>query len=146
MTRKISALLLLIALTGTPFFFAGCVTTDPGSDPVVVNAERLDKVAFETFVFVLKVDATDRNFWETNAPAFHNFCEWLRVPIPVVTTNAVKSLPRDLALIYEMDRVKNEYKAHRATVADLTAKTDSVESAFSQASAWSTIASNAPAH
>lgn len=138
MTIKIKALLSLIIFTG---LLAGCqlFKVDPGSDPLVVNVERLEASAVATFDFVLNVDNADRGFWRTNALAFHGFCEWLRAPMVVDQTN---QLPRGLAMVKQLDNVKLAYKSSKADSNAVNTVFLTLQSAFNQASAWATITTN----
>src|SRR5688572_19337335 len=68
-----------LALTLTALL-SGCASIKPGNDPLVVNVERAETIAKSTFDLVLNVDHTDREFWKAKAPAFHDFCNWLRQP------------------------------------------------------------------
>lgn len=119
----------------------GCAHLQPGADPIVVNVERTETVAKSSFDLVLNVDNSKRSFFATNAPGFHNFCEWLRAPQTVEETN---SLPRASALLVSLDDVKLAYKAGRATSNEVYALLYTVQSAESQASAWMTVVTNQP--
>jgi len=61
---------------------AACATLNPGADPLVVRTEQVQAGADATVDFVLNIDQSNRGFWLTNAPAFHNFCEYLRTRVP----------------------------------------------------------------
>jgi len=91
--------------------FTGCATLDPNADPFVVRTEQVQKQADATFDFLLGVDNADRGFWRTNAPAFHNFCEYLRTPIPVSPTH---NSPRILAIERNVQDLKVQYKDNRS--------------------------------
>jgi aconitase B len=58
--------------------------------------------ASATFDLLLRVDNTDRGFWRTNAPAFHQFCEWLRTPTPY----QAQTVPRCVALQLNVDDLR----------------------------------------
>ena len=117
--------------------FTGCVAIAPGSSPFVVNVERSLTVGQGTFDFVLHLDQTDRGFFQTNAPAFHQFCEWLRTPTPVATTNA----PRSLAILINTQELKRIYKADRSAgnSNDLYAAWLVLDGAILQSHSWSNI-------
>lgn len=123
-------------------FLIGCGTLQKGEDPLVVRAEQTAALSKSTFDLVLRVDHLDRGFWRTNAPAFHNFCEWLRQPQPIWKTN---TLPRASAMIAGLNNVKLEYKAARASSNDVLTALLTVQSALNEASAWSAIVTNRPA-
>jgi hypothetical protein len=140
LTRKIKAILFAIILTagisGT-CLIQGCGTTpDSGSDPLTIKVEQVETSATATFDLVVHVDNSDRGFWRTNAPAFHNFCEWLRAPMAVDQTNI---LPRGLAMVKQLDNVKVAYKSGLATSNTLVTILLTTQSTLDQAAAWSTI-------
>lgn len=123
---------------GWPFMFVGCTHLDPGADPVVVRAEQVETGASATFELVVKTDNNNRSFWITNAPAFHNFAEWLRSPISIQGTNH----PRGIAMIFQLDADKVAYKSHGGSSNALVASTAVLQSALTQSTAWLTISSN----
>lgn len=133
-------------LLGLQTALIGCAQIQKGSDPLVVNVERLETTGKATFDLVLGLDNSDRGFWRTNAPAFHDFCEWLRQPQGVPVSNATAELklelPRASAMLLGLDNVKLDYKAARASSNDLFTALMTVQSAVNQASAWSTIVTN----
>lgn len=55
---------------------------------------------------VLRLDNANRSFWQTNAPGFHNFCEWLRTPMDY----AAGKVPRCIAIQLNVDDLKGAYK------------------------------------
>ena len=118
----------------------GCMQLDPGADPVVVNAERTLTVGKATFDMVLAIDHADRGFWKSNAPAFHNFCNTLRVPQGVAGTNIL--LPRDSALLWDVTVVKKAYQEGKATGDELRAVLDPLAAALGQATVWLTLITN----
>jgi hypothetical protein len=124
------------------FISTGCVKLKPGADPIVVRAEQAEAGAKATFDLVLKTDQIDRGYWRTNAPAFHNFCEWLRQPQPVWGTNY---LPRASAMIANLDNVKQDYKAARGSSNAVITALITLQSAVTEASAWSAVVTNRPA-
>lgn len=123
------------------FISTGCVKLKPGADPLVVRVEQTEAGAKATFDLVLKIDHTDRGFWRTNAPAFHNFCEWLRQPQPVWGTN---QLPRASAMIVNLDNIKQDYVASRASSNAVISALTVLQSAVREASAWSGVVTNRP--
>jgi len=129
----------LFPLLAIALLVFGCAKLQPGADPLIVRAEQTEQVAKATFDLVLNVDHSDRGFWRTNAPAFHGFCEWLRQPQPVWGTNV---LPRASAMIANLDTVKLDYRAARASSNALITALLTLSSAVDQASAWSIIVTN----
>lgn len=130
----LAMLSLALILTST-----GCAPLQPGADPVVVRAEQAEAAASSSFHLALQLDQLDRGFWRTNAPAFHGYCEWLRIPTPYQTTTI---LPRYRVLLLSFDDVKLDYKAGRATSNILFTAVTTLQSAASQAEAWLTIVSS----
>ncbi len=124
---------LLIAIGAAALFMTGCVPLKPGARAVVVRAEQSITVANATFDSAVHIDDANRSFFRTNAPAFHQFCEWLRVPVVMVPLT--NSLPRGLAIVASADAVKETYKATNTTnaYAALINSLAIVESATSQA-------------
>jgi hypothetical protein len=111
----------------------GCAPLQPGADPIVVRCEQTETIAQDTFDQVLAIDNGQRDFYRTNAPAFHSFCEWLRVPQTVEGTN---TLPRASAMLVSLDDVKLAYKAGRASSNSVYTALQTVTSAMGQANAW----------
>ena len=126
-----AALLLALALPSLLCF--GCASLAPGARAVVVRAEQSITIANATFDSAVKIDNANRSFFRTNAPAFHQFCEWLRTP--VVMPPLTNAEPRGLAIVQSADAVKNEYKATSSTNAydQLIAALATVETATSEA-------------
>lgn len=126
---------------------AGCRPLDPGADPWVVNIERAQQVAEPAFDLVLDLDQADRGFWRTNAPAFHAFCETLRVPV-VWRTDGRESLPRYIAAQLQVSRLKQDYKATKSAASSnaLAAAQLALQQLVSQTQAWATIITNTPTH
>lgn len=120
-----------------------CSTLSPGADPFVVRVEQGEAGSGATFDLVLRLDASDRGFWRTNAPAFHNFCEWLRTPTPY----SGKAVPRCVAMQFNVDDLKLAYKASKtATSSNALYEAFSVlGTAVGQANSWSNIVT-APIH
>lgn len=134
----VSAILLFaVALGG----LIGCVPLQPGADPLVVRTEQAELGAQATFRLTLQTDQLDRGFWRTNAPAFHDYCEFLRVPTPYQVTN---TLPRYRVMLLSLDDVKLDYKQGRATSNALATALITLQSLQHQANAWLTIVTNMP--
>jgi hypothetical protein len=128
--QKIASLLVLTAaLAG----ILGCVPLQPGADPLIVRCEQAETIAKTSFDGVLSIDNSQRDFYRTSAPAFHNFCEWLRQPQTVEVTN---TLPRATAMIVSLDDVKLAYKGARASSNDVWIALQTLTSAMGQANAW----------
>lgn len=98
--KKLLSLSLLALLIG-------CATLNPSADPLVVRVEQAEASANATFDFVLHTDQANRDFWKTNAPGFHSFCEWLRTP----QTYGTNTVPRAVAIQLNVDDLKLTYKA-----------------------------------
>jgi hypothetical protein len=114
----------------------GCSTLNPGADPIVVNAERVETVAASAFDTVVNLDNSNRSFWATNAPAFHKFAEWLRTPVTIESTNALR---RGLAMVKLVDDAKVIYKSNSSQSNILIQAVADLQIAISQAQAWQTI-------
>lgn len=114
-----------------------CAILKPGADPFVVRVEQTQTIASGAFDVVLRVDNADRGFWRTNAPAFHQFCEWLRTPVPYGPT----PVPRCIAMQLNVDDLKLVYKANRdiGSSNSLWLVWSVLSTTFSQASSWSNI-------
>lgn len=112
----------------------GCARLQPGADPIIVRAEQVEKSAKASFDLVLHIDGSRREWFKTNAPAFHEFCEWLRVKQDV---NGHK-YPRSTALIKNVDNVKVAYKQGRASSNDVVTIITTLDAAAAQASFWQT--------
>ncbi len=135
------ALLIVVALAiPATAIFMGCASLSAGADPLVVRVEQGETGANATFDFVLHEDQANRGFWETNAPAFHNFCEWLRTPTVYTGTN----VPRCVAMQLNVDDLKLSYKASK-TAGNSNALFSAfavLSTAFSEASSWQGIVTN----
>lgn len=138
--RIVPLCILLILSIG--FLLPGCAHLQPGADPLIVRTEQLQTVATSSFDLVLQTDQLDRGFWSTKAPAFHNFCEWLRQPQSV--PGLANPLQRDLAMLWNLDQVKLAYKSSKVSSNALLEAIATVESAANQAAAWITITTNKP--
>lgn len=138
-----AGLLLLVALTVGLFLTtaATCRRLDPGADPLVVRTEQFLTTAESTFLFTLQVDHQDRGFWRAQAPAFHAYCETLRVPTPY-PHGSTNLLPQWRVALLSLDDVKLDYQASRASSNALWSALVTVESLRHQASAWLTIVTN----
>jgi len=113
----------------------GCITTQSTSDNIIIRAEQAESGTKAAFDFVTASDDINRAFWKTNAPAFHNFAEWLRTPL---TNNGVM-YRRGLLMIKQVDDAKMLYKSNASQSNALLNVILDLEAAKSQASAWSTI-------
>ncbi len=78
----------------------------------------------------------------TNAPAFHQFCEWLRQPQTVADSYGTNTLPRGLAMLMSVDDIKNDYEASRASSNALLEALATLQSTANQASSWSSVITN----
>jgi len=130
--KPITFLLTGIALLA----IIGCVHLQPGADALVVRAEQLETTATASFDLVVSVDSAQRAFWATNAPAFHQFAEWLRAPI-METPNPNER--RGLALILQLDDAKAQYLVNKSSSNALLTAISDLSFAEQQASAWSVI-------
>lgn len=108
----------------------------------MVRAEQTEAAAKSTFDLVLSVDHADRGFWRTNSPAFHAFAEWLRQPQVVRVTNV---LPRASAMILSLNNIKGEYVFSKSYSNALVSAIAVLQSAATEANAWSIIITNRPA-
>lgn len=128
-------LALVLVLTGT--VVVGCAILQPGSDPLVVRTEQTLTLANGTFDFVLHTENVNRSFWKTNAPAFANFCDWLRTPIPYGGSNVARCVEMQL----NVDDLKLAYKAAKTAGNSnaLFSAWGTLNAAVSQAGSWSNI-------
>jgi len=138
---KLFRFALPLALTVICSFFVSCAHLQPGTDALVVRAEQVESAAKATFDLVLNVDHADRGFWRTNAPAFHGYCEWLRQPTVVWVTNV---LPRATAMIVSLNNIKTEYIMASGSSNALVSAIAVLQSAATEANAWSVIVTNHP--
>lgn len=140
--KFIPGLLVISALWITVFSILatiqGCATLAPGADPLVVRTEQVQSIAGPGIDFVLHFDNSDRGFWRTNAPPFHNFCEWLRTPIPY--TNGA-TLPRAILMQVNVDDLKQAYKFSKTSGNSnaLYTALGTLSAALTQATSWSNI-------
>jgi hypothetical protein len=128
MKRSVLPLALVFLVT----FLVGCATVGPNADPLVVRVEQTETIALSTFDTVLSLDNSNREFWKTEVPGFHAFCEWLRAPQQLTT----KVLPRGSAMLWSLNEVKIAYKKQATTKDRLIAALSVVESALHQAQGW----------
>lgn len=135
---------LLAALPLVP----GCATLK-GADAFMVRVEQGQVIADSTVTFVLTIDQADRGFWRTNAPAFHNFCEYLRtkVPNPTPADPGHKS-PRVLAIEENVHQLKETYKFDKSAGNSnaLYIAFDELNTLVSQAASWSNIVTITTTH
>lgn len=143
LTIVVSLLSLLATVALVPTLFSGCATLEPGADPFVVRVEQTQEGAKATLDLAVHLDNADRGFWRTNAPAFHQFCEWLRTPIPYKG----ETLQRGLEIQENVQDLKVEYKQSRTTYNSnlLWSAYAVLSQAVSQANSWSNIVSS-PVH
>lgn len=140
MNCKLSGAALAVFLTAVTLFSA-CMRLEPGADPFVVNAERVETVAVSTFDLVLGVDDANRVFFMEQAPKFHEFCEWLRAPQPIWGTN---SAPRAIAMVVNLNDVKRAYKRGLQSSNTLNAAILALAEAYSTAAGWLPAITNMP--
>ncbi len=119
----------------TSLFAVGCAHLDANADPLVVRTEQTLTSGKAGFDLVLHVEDANRAFYRTNAPGFHEFCEWLRQPQTIGTN----TLPRAAAMLYSLDMVKLDYKASRATSNQLFISLTTAASALAQANQWTSV-------
>lgn len=138
--------LCALVFIGLPFAIIGligCASLTPGADPLVVRVEQTETTASQVFQSVLSVDNADRGFWRTNAPGFHNFCEWLRQPQGVLITNTVPvTVPRDIAIVMNLDNVKLQYKSSLASSNVLWTALDTMLAVVQQGVSWLGVVTN----
>jgi hypothetical protein len=115
---------------------SGCAGLQPGSDPIVVNAERLETTAAGAFKFVKEVDNANREFYKTNAPAFHQFVEYLRTPIRMDGTNIIR---RDVDMILAVNSAKQTYIQNIGQSNLLKAAVNVLQASVIQAQSWQSI-------
>lgn len=120
------------------FIIVGCASLQPTADPLVVRTEQAEQLTSASFDFVVTFDDSNRDYWRTNAPAFHNFAEWLRTPVPTSGTNTER---RGLMMIEQVDAAKTEYQDLKTMDSsnNLFLLVHGLESLQKQASAWSVI-------
>jgi hypothetical protein len=142
---RFSLVLFTAALSAIVFVFiiVGCAHVEPGQDPIIVNAERVQTIATPTFDILLETDNANREFWQSKASAFHDFCEWLRErQTAELADGTITNVQRAIALQLNLDKVKLDYKASKVSsnaVIEVTATLKSIER---QANAWLLIVTN----
>ena len=109
--KRIRSACLFAAFTAALVWLVACASLNPGADAFVVRVEQAQTAAGATFDLVLRVDNSDRGFWRTNAPAFHQFCEWLRTPQKMQGSNVARAV----ALQLNVDDLKFAYKQSNTT-------------------------------
>jgi hypothetical protein len=147
-SARLLTLLFVSAISALCFvgFIVGCASIAPGNDPIVVNAERAQQYAESTFDLVLTIDNSNRPLWESKAPAFHDFCEWLRQPQQAfLADGTATNVQRDIAMQLNLDKVKLDYKASKVSSNAVLEAVATLESAERQASSWLSVITNAPA-
>jgi hypothetical protein len=125
-------------------FSPGCAALAPGADPLVVRVEQAESTGKAVLDLVVHVESANFTFYQSNAPGFVTFAEWLKVPqsVPAGATNG--TLPRGLALVWSLDQTKMAYKQGLATSNVLTTALGTFAAAVNQASAWLTVTTNTP--
>ncbi len=139
---KIKLTLMLAVAFICAGLFIGCAHLQPGADSLIVRAEQIETVADSAFDSVVKLDSSNRQFWLTNAPAFHQFAEWLRQPVPVGTN----TLRRGIAMVTQLNSAKLDYRQNHSQSNLLISLTLDLQSAVTQAQAWTTIISTPQTH
>jgi hypothetical protein len=139
--------MLFFTLTAVGALFAalivGCAHIQPGQDPIIVNTERVQTIAAPTFDLVLETDHSNRAFWETKAPAFHDFCEWLRqTQTAQLADGTPTNVQRAIAMQLNLDKVKLDYKASKVSSNAVLEAIAALESAEQQANAWLVVITN----
>jgi len=124
---------------------AGCAHLVPGADPLVVRAEQLESGAMATLDLAVETDNSNRPFFATNAPTYHQFCAWLRQPQPVIVAGVQQDLPRGIALVENLSNVKIAYKNSQSSSNALSIAISTLQSAVTEASTWLNVVTNSPA-
>lgn len=78
--KKLKLKLFLLCLPALLLF--GCRGLMPGSDPIVVNAERTTEIARATFDFFLRFEYENKELLFSVDPYIHKFAEQVRVSAP----------------------------------------------------------------
>jgi hypothetical protein len=131
---------LALASFSLLIWLPGCAHLQPGADPVVVRCEQVETDAKASFDLALHVEAANAPFWATNVPAFHNFCNWLRTPTTIGSTN----LPRCSAMLLSLNDLKHDYEAGEASSNALVLAFTTIDGLGSEASNWLTVVTNTP--
>lgn len=130
-------LALSVGLIFAPLFLHGCATLDPNASPFIVHTEQVQASAKASVQFILSVDNFNRQFWITNAPALHNFCEYLRAPIPPANHSRATTIQlnvQTLKVRYKENRSAGNSNALYLVVSEL-------DVLGAQANSWSNIVS-----
>lgn len=114
-----------------------CATLSPSADPFVVRVEQTQTAAGAAIDMILRVDNADRGMWRSNAPAFHQWCEWLRTPTPYGSN----TLARAIVIQLNVDDLKLSYKASRSMGSSnaLFSAWTVLSTVLSQSTSWSNI-------
>jgi hypothetical protein len=103
----------------------GCKSVDPGSDPVVVNAERSEKIAFDTIDAFLKLESQNRAEFATLVPGVTETANDIRRKLkgsPATNTPGVFTV---------IDQAIDKYRAAKKSAApDLTAQETALQAAL----------------
>jgi len=119
----------------------GCISTASTPENIIIRAEQAESGTLAAFNFVVNSDDVNRSFWQTNAPAFHQFAEWLRTPI---TNNGVVTR-RGLYMIKQVNDAKVLYRSNPTQSNILWTAISALELAQNQAKGWQLIATS-PTH
>lgn len=60
----------------------GCATTQTGSDPVVIDAEKATSIGVETINTFLKIEYDNQALVKSKVPSVHSFANSLRIHAP----------------------------------------------------------------
>ena len=115
--------LLIVAL------LAGCAQLQIGADPIVVNAERTEKLAFDTVDSFLQFEKTNQTAIKQSAPDVHKYAETLRRNFPMWMFTA-----RSLTNAYKANRTDQNKASLLTAVAVLTTAQIQVQQYISQLS------------
>lgn len=136
---------LFLAIAAAAVLVTGCAgKLDPGADPLIVSIERTQTFSEGGFDLVINLDHADRGFWRTNAPAFHQFAEYLREKLPVTNVPGRTNLQRYLLAQWQLDQAKLAYRATKsaATSNEMVAARIVLQDLSNQTAAWLTIVTN----
>lgn len=142
---RVQTLLFILSVCFALFawMMAGCAHTQPGNDPIIVNAERAQTIAGPTFDLVLETDNANRPLWKKQIPAFHDFCEWLRQPqIAQLADGTPTNVQRAIAMQLNLDKVKLDYKASKVCSNAVLEAVAALQSIETQANAWLLVITN----
>jgi hypothetical protein len=119
----------LIAVLAAGLALSGCATVSPGSDPVVVNAERTLATSFEVVDAFLLLEYKNRDVVMSRAPYVHALAEDIRQTAPGVFKSAsiaVRAYKRSRTPAARLDLQKfvadAEHVTARASLATSTVK------------------------